>query len=266
MRSRIRRASPTRHGSSTAPAISAPPPARPITIDTSAPAAALAITAIATDSGTAGDFITNDTTLTVSGTNGALGAGEKIQVSSDGGATWTDVVQNGTTWSLADAVTHPASFTYQARIIDSAGNVGTTASQAITIDTSAPAAALAITAIAGSSSPNVTSITVSGSNGALANGDKVQISSDGGATWTDVVQNTATSWSFVDSVPRTADYTYRTQDRQTSPPMLASSPSRSLSASPIMAVRSRLEPHRLSSREQRAARFSCLRVLPAQST
>src|SRR4029079_7950787 len=137
---------------------------QPITIDTSAPAAALAITAIATDSGTAGDFITNDTTLTVSGTNGALGAGEKIQVSSDGGATWTDVVQTGTTWSLVDTVTHPASFTYQARIIDGAGNVGTAASQAITINTSAPTAALAITAIAGSSSPNVTSVTVSGSN------------------------------------------------------------------------------------------------------
>src|SRR6185436_16736596 len=66
------------------------------------PPKSLAITAIASDSGTAGDFITNDTTLTVSGTNGALGAGEKIQVSSDGGATWTDVVQTGTTWSLVD--------------------------------------------------------------------------------------------------------------------------------------------------------------------
>ena len=184
---------------------------QPVTIDTSAPAAALAITAITTDSGTLGDFITNDTTLTVSGTNGVLGAGEKIQVSSNGGVTWTDVIQNGTTWSLADAVTHPASFNYQARIIDSAGNIGTTASQAITIDTSAPAAALAITAIAGSSSPNVTSVTISGSNGALANGDKLQISSDGGATWTDVVQNTAASWNFVDNVVHTADYTYRTR-------------------------------------------------------
>ena len=44
----------------------------------------------------------SDTTLTVSGTNGALAAGEKIQVSSDGGTTWTDVVQNGTSWSLVD--------------------------------------------------------------------------------------------------------------------------------------------------------------------
>ena len=56
-----------------------------ITIDTTAPAAALAITAIADDTGTAGDFITSDTTLSVSGTNGALGSGEKVQISSDGG-------------------------------------------------------------------------------------------------------------------------------------------------------------------------------------
>ena len=89
-----------------------------------------------------GDFITNDTTLTVSGTNGTLGAGEKIQVSSDGGSTWTDVTQStATSWSLIDPATHGASCTYQARIIDIAGNIGTTASQAITIDTSAPAEA-----------------------------------------------------------------------------------------------------------------------------
>ena len=49
------------------------------------------ITAISTDSGVVGDFITNDTTLTVSGTNAALGAGERIQVSSDGGATWQEI-------------------------------------------------------------------------------------------------------------------------------------------------------------------------------
>ena len=60
-----------------------------ITIDTSNPTAAVDITAIADDTGTAGDFTTSDTTLTVSGTHGALGAGEKVQVSSDGGTTWS---------------------------------------------------------------------------------------------------------------------------------------------------------------------------------
>ena len=74
-----------------------------VTLDSTAPAETLAITAIASDTGnSSSDFITSDTTLTVSGTNGALAAGEKIQLSSDGGTTWTDVVQNGTSWSLVD--------------------------------------------------------------------------------------------------------------------------------------------------------------------
>ena len=69
-----------------------------VTLDTTAPAETLAITAIASDTGSSSsDFITSDTTLTVSGTNGALSAGEKIQVSSDGGTTWTDVIQNTST-------------------------------------------------------------------------------------------------------------------------------------------------------------------------
>jgi nitrogen fixation protein len=94
-----------------------------ITLDTVAPTEALAITAIASVAGS--------TSLIVSGANGALGAGEKIQVSSDNGVSWTDVVQNTTTtWSMVDGATHPASFTYQARIIDIAGNIGTSTTQA----------------------------------------------------------------------------------------------------------------------------------------
>src|SRR4029077_20347231 len=58
------------------------------TLGQSAPAAVSTVTAISVDSGTAGDFITNTASQTVSGTfTGALGAGEKIQVSADG-TTW----------------------------------------------------------------------------------------------------------------------------------------------------------------------------------
>ncbi|MDN3276002.1 Ig-like domain-containing protein [Frankia sp. RB7] len=99
---------------------------------------------MATDSGSSSsDFITNDTSLTVSGTNGTLASGEKIQVSSDGGTTWADVTQStSTSWSYVDPATHATSFTYQTRIVDTAGNIGTTASQAITIDTIAPTVAI----------------------------------------------------------------------------------------------------------------------------
>ncbi|UWU74072.1 Ig-like domain-containing protein [Bradyrhizobium huanghuaihaiense] len=99
----------------------------------------LAITAISPDSGASGDFITNSTQLSVSGSNGALSPGEKIQVSSDNGLTWSDVVQaTGTTWSLIDPGVHNASFSYQVRVVDSVGNTIGSAAQAVTIDTASP--------------------------------------------------------------------------------------------------------------------------------
>ena len=177
-----------------------------VVVDTAAPAEALAITAIATDTGTVGDFITNDTTLIVSGSNGALVAGEKIQVSSDG-ANWFDVTPiDSTHWSYDDTATvHAASFTYQARIVDTAGNVGTTASQAITI-ANLPAEAVAITAIAtdtGTAGDFITSDTtliVSGTNGALAAGEKIQVSSDG-ANWSDVTPIDSTTGATTTRLP-----------------------------------------------------------------
>ena len=121
----------------------------------------MAITAIATDTGTAGDFITSDTTLIVSGTNGALAAGEKIQVSSDG-ANWFDATPiDSTHWSYDDTATsHTSSFTYQARVIDAANNVGTTASQLVTIDTALPAAgSLSFTSLTDTGTANTPPVT-----------------------------------------------------------------------------------------------------------
>ena len=187
-----------------------------ITIDTSNPTAAVDITAIADDTGTAGDFTTSDTTLTVSGTHGALGAGEKVQVSSDGGTTWSDVTtSDATTWSFTDPTVHGASFTYQARVIDAAANVGNSDSQAVTIDTSNPTAAVDITAIAddtgtaGDFTTSDTTLTVSGTHGALGAGEKVQVSSDGGTTWSDVTTSDATTWSFTDPTVHGASFTYQ---------------------------------------------------------
>ncbi len=76
--------------------------------------------------------------LTVSGTNGALargreGAGQQRRRRHLGGCD----AGTGTSWSYADPATHATSFSYQARVVDAAGNVGTTDSQAVTIDTAA---------------------------------------------------------------------------------------------------------------------------------
>ena len=131
------------------------------TLDQTAPVAAVAITAIATDTGTAGDFITSDTTLVVSGTNGALGAGEKVQISSDG-SNWFDVTQTtGTTWSYDDAGNpHLSNVTYQVRVIDAAANVGSTASQLVIIDTATPAAGtLSFANLTDTGTPNTPPVT-----------------------------------------------------------------------------------------------------------
>jgi len=112
-----------------------------VIVDNTAPTAALAITAISNDTGSsATDFTTNDTTLTVSGTHGTLGSGEKIQISINGGSTWIDVTSTtATTWSYVDPAVHTSNFTYQVRIVDAAGNVDpNVATQAISIDTAAP--------------------------------------------------------------------------------------------------------------------------------
>src|SRR5262249_27664108 len=196
-----------------------------VTIDTTAPTAAVDITAIADDTGTTGDFVTSDTSLTVSGTNGALGAGEKVQVSSNGGATRTDVVQDTrTTWHLVDPTTHRTSFTHHPPAIHAPPHIGNTHLPPDTTDTTRPARTIlttpptaavdlrAIPAVPARRCADLTSdtsLTVSGTNGALGAGEKVQVSSNGGATWTDVVQDTGTTWHLVDPTTHGADFTYQ---------------------------------------------------------
>ena len=100
----------------------------------------LAITAIANDTGASSlDFITSDTTLVVSGTNGALAPGEKVQVSSDG-TNWFDVTQStGSSWSYDDTTNpHLSDVTYQVRVIDAANNISKTASRLVIVDATAP--------------------------------------------------------------------------------------------------------------------------------
>ncbi|WP_210253114.1 Ig-like domain-containing protein, partial [Beijerinckia sp. L45] len=111
---------------------------RALTVDETPPTATVAIAAITPDTGTsANDFVTSATSLTLTGSNTPLGTGETVQASSDGGTTWTSVSQaDATHWSFADPATHAASFTYQVRVVDAAGNLDLNiASQAVTIDT-----------------------------------------------------------------------------------------------------------------------------------
>ncbi|MEW3188953.1 Ig-like domain-containing protein [Escherichia coli] len=112
-------------------------------IDTVNPAQVLTIASISTDTGSsATDFITSDTTLTLTGSLGAgLASGEVAQISLDGGATWTTLTTNGTQWTYTDSRTlTDGSYVYQVRVLDLAGNTGPVVSKTVVVDTINPTA------------------------------------------------------------------------------------------------------------------------------
>ncbi|WP_445177495.1 Ig-like domain-containing protein [Pseudomonas sp. McL0111] len=110
-----------------------------ITVDTIVPAAQATIVSMDKDSGTAGDFVTNDGTAgrTISGTlTAALTADERVQVSLDGGTTWEDAIDDGAGgWTFVDNNAHATSWEIQARVVDAAGNLGAITTQQVTLDT-----------------------------------------------------------------------------------------------------------------------------------
>ena len=114
-----------------------------ITVNPVVEANSITIDAIEGDSGVADDFQTNDTTLTVSGSlEKAIASDERVEISTDGGATWTTATVDGTNWSFEDPTAQDASFTYEARIAGPGDSVGATAEQAVTIDTTPPVATI----------------------------------------------------------------------------------------------------------------------------
>ncbi|QJD99008.1 DUF4347 domain-containing protein [Massilia forsythiae] len=98
--------------------------------------------ALSADSGaSAGDFVTNIAAQTIGGTlSAALLAGESVQVSYDGGATWNDATgftAGSSAWSTG--TTLAGSGTFMARVANGDG-AGPAFSQAYVLDTDAPAA------------------------------------------------------------------------------------------------------------------------------
>ncbi|HDT2104651.1 TPA: Ig-like domain-containing protein [Enterobacter roggenkampii] len=193
-----------------------------VTVDTIAPDAAITVSVdnITVDTGfDNNDFLTSSTSYTLHGTLGAeLGAGEYVQVSMDGGTTWVYATVSGTQWSYSDTRTlTDGSHNYQVRVVDQAGNVGATTSQAVTVDTQAPQYGITIDSISedtGQSGSDFitmdTTLTLNGSLGsALASDERVQISLDGGNTWSDATV-TNQRWSYTDTrdLPD-GDYTYQ---------------------------------------------------------
>ncbi|WP_212772072.1 Ig-like domain-containing protein [Acinetobacter gerneri] len=121
-----------------------------LTVDLTAPSSNLVIeiTSITDDTGYSdSDFITNDTSLTINGTlTGTLATDEFAQISIDAGLTWTTVDVIAGVWSYVDGRTlTDGTYTYHVRVVDTAGNVGSTSSQDVIIDITAPTQTAVIT-------------------------------------------------------------------------------------------------------------------------
>ena len=199
-----------------------------VVIDLTAPVAtSITVDSISQDTGLSdSDFITSDTQISLKGTLGAaLGSGDHVQISLDGGQNWTDVSVSGLSWTYVDGRTlADGDYNYQLRVIDDAGNISATVSQVVTIDTVVPDASktIAIDSISddtGLSNSDFitsdTSLTLHGSLGAtLADGEYAQISIDGGVTWQNVIV-TGNNWYYVDGrtlANQTYDYYVRVVD------------------------------------------------------
>ncbi|WP_310673178.1 Ig-like domain-containing protein, partial [Burkholderia multivorans] len=116
--------------------VSTPSAAFSINVDTVAPTATATLTTLTDNTGAPNDWITGDTTPILGGTlSGALGAGEVVQVSLDGGAHWSAATVNGTNWTwYTDGVLAAADYTATVRVVDAAGNIGGSTQQTFTID------------------------------------------------------------------------------------------------------------------------------------
>lgn len=94
-------------------------------IDLTAPVAtSITVDSISQDTGLSdSDFITSDTQISLKGTLGAaLGSGDHVQISLDGGQNWTDVSVSGLNWTYVDGRTlADGDYNYQLRVIDDAG-------------------------------------------------------------------------------------------------------------------------------------------------
>jgi hypothetical protein len=133
-------------------------------IDTIAPTKTVTITSMTKDTGTSSaDFLTNDGTSgrSYSGTLSAAltPASESLQVSVDGGTTWSNVTNFPTskTWTFVDSTPKIGNWTIQSRVVDNAGNAGPTASKAVTLDQQISAASLVIPDLLATSDSGISS-------------------------------------------------------------------------------------------------------------
>ena len=116
-----------------------------VVIDTTAPDETVSIAAIDSADSNANDFVTDNGSLTISGTfSGALADGsspgvsaEQLQVSLDGGGSWHAVTIEGSNWNFDNTATtlQDGLHVLLARVEDTAGNAGPVTAQQVAVST-----------------------------------------------------------------------------------------------------------------------------------
>jgi hypothetical protein len=191
-----------------------------------APTATFSSIGLSADTGTRDDFITNTAAQTVTANlSRALATGETVFGSVDGGLTWVNITSKVTSTSSAiwdgenwistgttnttlswDGATLSGS-SIQLQVRDAAGNAAPAAMQAYTLDTTAPSTTFSGVGLSvdsgtpGDFITNTAAQTISATlSAALAAGETVFGSVDGGSTWVNItnkVTGTALSWDGV---------------------------------------------------------------------
>jgi len=215
-----------------------------IIVDTAISDAAIAITSISDDLGVSDtDFNTSDTSLLINGTlNKALQADEWVEVSVDGGKTWTRAASTtASNWTvdLQSKVLGSGDYTIEARVVDQAGNIGSTDTHALTIATGGPNlnGLTTTTSITTDTSNGLVSgdlfshsatqtnsdmvtrdrtVTLNGNlSAALQANQYLQISLDNGETWKTLLSQSGSEWHYTLAAATqstTVDYQLRVID------------------------------------------------------
>lgn len=113
-----------------------------ITVDTQAPTAVVTAAALSQDTGTSSsDRLTKVAAQTITGTlSAALGSGEKLMASLDGGTTFVDITSmvSGTGFNWTGVSLREGLNTIRWQVVDAMGNRGTSWEQTFTLDTTGP--------------------------------------------------------------------------------------------------------------------------------
>ncbi len=175
-----------------------------VLIDGQAPTAKGLTIKFSSDTGlSATDLITRTAAQVVSGTlSEALGTGERVEVSFNGGSNWITAPSSGVDWSLS-GVTLGGFGVLQVRVVDAAGNAGEIYSRDWRHDVTAPtqtAGAFLFSQDTGvSSTDRITKSTAQDLTGVISSSldasEYVEVSLDNGDSWT-TASTSGTTWSL----------------------------------------------------------------------